>query len=72
MSQKIKIILSYEYSEIDEGLDFFNKFDGNEVGEMMAQESGMEIINNLDENAIAQLVDENGKVLKQKNIKINF
>ncbi|NQS88525.1 hypothetical protein HQ584_01870 [Patescibacteria group bacterium] len=74
MPNKINVILNYDYGEED--IDFeFEDIDGDSIGEAIGQSSCNELIDGfreLEEEALIQLVDENGKVLKERKIKIEF
>ena len=71
---KIKVLLNYQLGEESEDLNF-DTLDGQGLGEMMGQESISEFMNNLDElekKAKILLIDESGKIIKSKLVKIEF
>jgi len=71
---KIKVILNYNLTEESDEIKF-KDIDGDYIGEIIGQESALEIINSLDEldrEAVVQLVDENDNIIKEKKVKIGF
>ena len=68
---KIKLLLHYNL----EGYETLEEIDGDLLGEMIAQESANEILNSLDEleeEATIQLVNDKNEVIKERKIKISW
>lgn len=68
---KIKLVLHYDL----EGYETLEEVNGESLGEMIGQESALEIISSLDElekEAIIQLIDDEGKIIKERKIKIHW
>lgn len=71
---KIKVLLTWNMCEEDE--DFkFEDVSGEGIAEHFCQESANEIISSLDEfeekETTVILVDDDGKIVKEKKVKIN-